>query len=260
VPFGQEVFLEQESFLEEEIAMSMNKLGILLAVAVVFSGISAAIALPMEGGPYSPSTEPYAACSRDGFSGVQGQNGWYYGYVKHGDTWSSPITNYITLFDKFDPGQGPSGQWSVQNPGPNQNLLYINELGQSKAGGADPYNTVRYWVADQTIAASEVVGGYFHGTHQPSDIRLWIKIQDGVTGATATIQDDWQSADGIHYQFANQQIDPGDLVLFGVGHSGVNQASDGYIQPWHVHITPEPATAALLVLGGLALVRRRQRA
>jgi hypothetical protein len=235
----------------------VNKLALLLGVAVVFSGIGVAFAEPMEGGPYNPPTDPYAACSRDGFSGVQGQDGWYYGYITHGDSFSNPLPP-VTLFDKFDPGQGPSGRWSVQNPGPNENLLFIDEDGQSKAGGAQAYNTVRYWVADQTIAATEVLGGVFSNTHQPSDVRLWVKIHDVSTNTTTTAGEQWQAPDGLWYWFAGQQIDPGDLVMFGVGHSGVNQASDGALQPWHVHITPEPATAALLALGGLVLVRRKR--
>ena len=227
-----------------------------LIILAVLGMAMPAMAAPMEGGPYTPSTEPYVACSQDGFSGVQGQNGWYYGYIPHGSTWNSNILASVTLFDKFDPGQGPSGTWSVQNPSGNQNLLRIDALGQTKAGGGDAYLTIRYWVANTTVSAADVLGGYYQSSHSSNDPRLIVKIQSG--NVTTGVADNWQATNGMQYFFANQQINPGDVVLFGVGHSGTDQASDGYIQSWHQHITPEPASALLMLLG-LPLLRRKTR-
>lgn len=236
----------------------MNKLAVLLAIAVVASGITAAVAEPMQGGPYTPSTEPYVACSRDGFSDTQGANGWSYGYMSHGDTWSASPSN-ITLFDKWDPGQGPTGQWSVQNPGPNENILYMDKLGQSKAGGLDAYNTVRIWEASTTISTSEVLGGVIELPASGAGVRAWIRIWDASAGATVDVADNWGVSDGTnYYYYAPQQIDPGDWVMFGIGHTGADQGSDGLMQEWHVHVTPEPAALALFGLGGLALIRRKR--
>ena len=240
----------------------MNKLSVLLAVVVVAGGISAAIAEPMQGGPYSPPTDPYVACSRDGFSGVQGQNGWSYGYVGHGDTWSGNILPLITLFDKFHPGQGPTGTWSVQSPGPNENLLLMDKLGQTKAGGAQPYNTVRMWESDTTISFPQggVLGGVIDVMEVvPSGVRAWVKIHDVSTSTTISVADNWDVTDGLLYWWNTAQIDPGDLVMFGIGHTGGNQASDGAIQEWHQHVTPEPASALLLLLGAPVLMRRKSR-
>jgi hypothetical protein len=234
----------------------------LVMIAVVALGATAVMAEPMQGGPYPAPTEPYVACSRDGFSGTQGANGWYYGYVSHGDTWSN-IPDHLTLFDKFDPGQGPTGQWSVQNPGPNENLLKIDKLGQTKAGGLDAYNTVRYWVADTPVSTSDVLGGVIELPGSPAGVRAWVKIYDASADATIDVADNWGSggdfvSGDILYYFAPQQIDIGDWVMFGIGHTGGDQGSDGAIQEWHQHVTPEPAALAMFGLAGLALIRRKR--
>ena len=238
----------------------MRKLSLLLAVAVVAGGISAAIANPMQGGPYTPSTEPWVACSQDGFSGVQGQNGWSYGYVGHGDTWSGNILPLITPFNWFDPGMGTSGTWRVSSPGENENLLFIDEFGQTKAGGSAAYNTVRMWESDTTIPFPQggVLGGVIDVTHVPSGVRAWVKIHDVSTNTTIGVADNWDVTDGLLYWYNTVQIDPGDIVMFGIGHTGSNQASDGTLQDWHQHVTPEPASALLLLLGVPVLLRRKR--
>jgi hypothetical protein len=232
-----------------------------MAALAVAGMCTAAIAEPMQGGPYSPSTEPYAACSRDGFSGVQGQNGWSYGYVPHGNTWDANMLPAITMFDWFDPGMGPSGTWRVQNPGENENLLLMDRLGQTKAGGAAAYNTVRMWESDTTLSATEVLGGVIDvSIHGGAGVRNWVKIHDVSTGVTTTLADNWGTTSGTnYYYYANQQIDPGDLVMFGIGHTGADQSSDGAIQEWHQHITPEPVSALLLLLGAPLFLRRKRR-
>ena len=233
----------------------------LLITVVVFVMSGIAIGEVMEGGPYSPPTDPYAACSRDGF-GAQGNDGWRYGYVAHGDTWSH-LTDHMIDMDLYPEESfdgDPSHEVSYDGGNPmNMNLLCIDEDGQAYAGGGNAWSTVRYWVADVAIAAgTETGGGVINiDTDSGLGVRAWLKVVDVSAGTTNHVGDIWDIADGTLAYWVLPAIVVGDIVAFGVGHSGADDSGQMRMQNWHQHITPEPATIALLGLGGLFLRRRK---
>lgn len=170
------------------------------------------------------------------FSGVQGQDGWHYGAVPHlyyENTWEANWTDYPNYYapEQF--------WWRIQESGI-WKRVYSNQLWSNHTDGPGVY-----W---------EVAAGNLY-----PEVTVLAKV---TSGTTFTYLNYWDASTATN-TILNVGVDntlynvaAGDKIAFIMNAgNGEGTSIDGYNMSV---IVPEPAALSLLLLGGLALARRRR--
>ncbi len=191
----------------------------------------------------SPLQAAVLADSKQDFSSQQGVGGWYYGFYD-GDSSAPYSTNDFELLSYWS-----GTTWRMGSSGDNYWCMLYDDGGHPVVG----HWPVRRWVSD--YEGTITVTGRLRDSAAST---LW----DGVIGGIV-----------IDNQLAMQTvIDEGDLTGVNYAleaHVSVGSTVDFFIAPQannrHDHTTftatiiPEPATMSLLALGGIALLKRRNK-
>ncbi|MDP0495737.1 MAG: hypothetical protein Q7Q73_05965 [Verrucomicrobiota bacterium JB024] len=217
------------------------------------------------------SAQTFVFDSVEGFSGVQGENGWSYAYAP-----SANVSDDLRATQTAMTYYSEESLWKAGASGGLANVR-ISAEEQSYVGAA-PGFPLRYWTADQdynsvTFATSFVadVNGVnptiFYSTATGTQVKLVDKLTTTV-GATVYSLDSTDVADMTIEGSTNisggtiYNVSAGDRIYFISKSSGASQGSA--LQPWTMEITaviPESSSSALLVgvltLGLIFCLRRR---
>ncbi|MHC4745007.1 MAG: PEP-CTERM sorting domain-containing protein [Planctomycetota bacterium] len=197
------------------------------------------------------------ADSAGDFSGVQGQDNWYYGYYD-GDV-RLPFTpsdfelspNLVT---------NDEGQWWMPQAGAGGYFTrvgqyYMHPNGLITSGGRQSIEhwAVRRWISEVsgeiTISGnlSDRDGGYGDGI-------IGYILADGVKIFEQRIYD--SDYDGVDYM-VTASVNTGSIVDFAVA-PGPNSSDIRDMTRFTAVITPEPGTLLFFGVGGVAVLRRRR--
>jgi hypothetical protein len=132
--------------------------------------------------------------------------------------------------------------------------VYLNATSQSVIEGNAAFS-IRYWTADQDYSLATMTSTLTAGT---GGYGFGIYLLDAATSTTTNLAFDWISAGQtkpLNAVLAN--VKTGDRIAFLLRNGGAS--TSGELQTWDQTIAvPEPAALSLLLLGGLALARRRR--
>lgn len=171
------------------------------------------------------------------FSGVQGQDGWHYGAVPHGNYWGSWEANWTDYPNYYDYA-GEKFWWRIQESGI-WKRVYSNVLWSNHTDGPGVY-----WEVAAGNSYSEVT------------------VLAQVTGAWATYLNYWDASTAtntildVGKDNTLYNVEAGDKIAFIMNAGDGTTRANGYNLT--ITIIPEPTALSLLLLGGLALARRRR--
>lgn len=187
------------------------------------------------------------ADSQTGFSGTQGGNGWTYELENNG------VYSQMT----YDSG---ASEWSKTDAYSGQAFtLKINATSQMhcKIGGGTAQGVAsrRIWTTASAVTDVAVTGAW----NVPSDMSARVQIYKIVGGTLTHVADLVNGSGSGTYSKAIGALAAGDSVLTRLGPWTITANLGEQYVPFSMNVTgiPEPATIALLSLGGLLLRRKR---
>ena len=155
----------------------------------------------------------------DGFSGVQGSNGWSYAAVRftgYGDLFhSQSLLNYDA-----------ANSWWTSAGLPEFGPVRITANQQSKTPG-NAFASLRYWTADKTYENVSVRSTWYPAADDSAAVNIVFYDASAGTQTTPTSYE-WSPAGGspINISAFLPRVDAGDRIYFMMSNSG--QANDNY--------------------------------
>ena len=174
----------------------------------------------------------------DGFSGVQGSNGWSYVGLQHRDLTNLAARQVLGIFDTA------RHQWNVNVGGA---ILTLTATQQNMTEG-DARWSARCWTADRDYRAVAVASTLDATTNVGA--RIVFAPKAASAGSTVTKGMEFSSATGIAAGCGTQavpvhawltDVKQGDRIYFILQNAGVPGANGSFIlQPWRQKITAVP--------------------
>lgn len=213
------------------------------------------------------------------YSGVQGQDNWYYGFYNQGTTGGSPNGYTAAKFTEFDTFDGNSWRASVGQVGVGNNIFFnVNQFG-GHPNGLDNGQTSLLWamrryqsefsgLADisfdvHKLNVTEINGGGITARIFVDGVEIWSSFIENLdsVGIQATVTTSLSVGSLVDFAIDPTSANPPD------GQSPFSARADGsYFSATignHVASVPEPSTTLMLGLGLAALLfvsTRRYRA